>query len=182
MVEPCQIPFNRPSFAGNELRYIAQAIESGQVSGDGKFSRRCHALLEEKLGVRRALLATSGTHALEMAALLLEIQAGDEVIVPSFTFVSTANAFALRGARPVFIDIRPDTFNLDEAKLEGLITARTKAVVPVHYAGVGCEMDSIQATAVRHGVSVVEDNAHGLFGKYKGRMLGTFGGLADQIG
>jgi len=180
MVEPCQIPFNRPSFAGNELRYIAQAIESGQVSGDGKFSRKCHALLEEKLGVRRALLATSGTHALEMAALLLQIQSGDEVIVPSFTFVSTANAFALRGARPVFIDIRPDTFNLDETKLEGLITAQTKAIVPVHYAGVGCEMDAIQETATRHGISIVEDNAHGLFGKYKGRMLGTFGCLAAQ--
>jgi dTDP-4-amino-4,6-dideoxygalactose transaminase len=141
---------------------------------------RCHALLEEQLGAHKALLTTSCTHALEMAALLLDIQPGDEVIIPDFTFVSTVNAFVLRGARPVFADIRPDTLNLDESQLERLITPRTRAVVPVHYAGVGCEMDAILEIAGRHQVVVVEDNAHGLFGKYKGRYLGTFGRLATQ--
>jgi dTDP-4-amino-4,6-dideoxygalactose transaminase len=150
----------------------------GQIAGDQTYSKKCHALLEQVLGVRRALVTTSCTHALEMSALLLGIQPGDEVIVPSFTFVSTANAFALRGARIVFADIRPDTLNLDERRLEGLITERTKAVVVVHYAGVGCEMDTILEIAQRHAVAVVEDNAHGLFGKYKGRWLGTFGRLA----
>jgi dTDP-4-amino-4,6-dideoxygalactose transaminase len=175
-----KIPFNKPCLTGNELRYIADAITRGHSAGDGSFTRRCHEILERILGAPRVLLTTSCTHALEMAALLLEIKPGDEVIVPSFTFVSTVNAFVLRGARPVFIDIRPDTLNLDESLLEPLITSRTRAVLPVHYAGVGCEMDRILATASRHGVAVVEDNAHGLFGRYKSRFLGTLGCLATQ--
>jgi dTDP-4-amino-4,6-dideoxygalactose transaminase len=174
------IPFNRPCFAGNEQAYIAQAIANGHISGDGAFTAKCRVLLEQELGSARALLTTSCTHALEMAALLLDIQPGDEVILPAFTFVSTINAFALRGARPVFCDIRPDTLNMDEAQLEQLITAQTKAIVPVHYAGVGCEMDTIGTIATRHHIAVVEDNAHGLFGRYKGRYLGTFGSLATQ--
>lgn len=165
---------------GNELCYLQQAIERGHASGDGHFTRQCHAFLESELNVHRVLLTTSCTHALEMAALLLDIEPGDEVIVPSFTFVSTANAFVLRGAKPVFADIRPDTLNLDESRLEDLITPRTKAVLPVHYAGVGCEMDQILAIAARHGLAIVEDNAHGLFGRYKGKYLGTFGRLATQ--
>ncbi len=173
-----RIPFNRPGLAGNELRYIAEAVERGHLSGDGAFTARCHRLLEETLGVAKALLTTSCTHALELAALLLETGPGDEVIVPSFTFVSSINAFVLRGARPVFADVRPDTLNLDEEALEALVTPRTKAVVVVHYAGVGAEMDRILAVARRHGVAVVEDNAHGLFGNYRGRPLGTFGELA----
>ena len=174
------IPFNRPFVSGKEFDYIQEAIAHWRLSGDGVFTQRCHRLLEEELGVPKALLTTSGTHALEMAALLLEIVPGDEVIVPSFTFVSTVNAFVLRGARPVFADIRTDTLNLDEAKLQGLITRRTKAIVVVHYAGVGCEMDAIMELSRRHGVSVVEDNAHGLFGKYKDSYLGTLGCLAAQ--
>ena len=174
------IPFNRSSLRGRELEYIFQAISIGQIAGDQVFSKKCHALLEQTLGANRALVTTSCTHALELAALLLDLQSGDEVIVPSFTFVSTANAFVLRGARPIFCDVRPDTLNLDEAKLEALITPRTKAIVPVHYAGVGCEMEAILEIARRHGVAVVEDNAHGLFGQYKGRWLGTFGCLATQ--
>ncbi len=157
-----------------------QAIEAGNISGDSKFTRLCHQLLEEILGVPRVLLTTSCTHALEMAALLLDIQAGDEVIVPSFTFVSTINAFVLRGARPVFSDIRLDTLNMDENRLESLISTRTKAIVPVHYAGVGCEMDAILGIAGRNSIAVIEDNAHGLFGKYGGRYLGTFGVMATQ--
>jgi dTDP-4-amino-4,6-dideoxygalactose transaminase len=174
------IPFNRPFTAGKEFEYIQQAIENMDLSGDGAITKKCHALLEQTLGVPKVLLTTSCTHALEMAALLLNIRPGDEVIVPSFTFVSTINAFVLRGACPVFIDIRPDTLNLDEAKLEQLITPRTKAIVPVHYAGVGCEMDAILEIAGRYGIAVVEDNAHGLFAKYKGKYLGTFGCLATQ--
>lgn len=174
------IDFNKPSFAGNELAYITQAIEKLHISGDGYFTKKCQALIEEELGVSKVLLTTSCTHALEMAAFLLDVQPGDEVIVPSFTFVSTVNAFVNRGARPVFIDIHPDTLNLNESLLEALITERTRAIVAVHYAGVGCEMDSILETANRHQVPVVEDNAHGLFGKYKGRFLGTFGCLATQ--
>lgn len=174
------LPFNRSSLQGRELEYIHETISLGQIAGDQIFSKKCHALLEEVAGVRKALVTTSCTHALEMAAILLGIGPGDEVIVPAFTFVSTANAFVLRGARPVFCDIRPDTLNLDEAKLEELITPRTRAIVPVHYAGVGCEMDSIVEIAGRHGVAVVEDNAHGLFGKYRGRWLGSFGCLATQ--
>jgi len=174
------IPFNRPTEVGNEMSYIAQSLQSGRISGDGPFTQKCHQLLEETLGVRKALLTTSCTHALEMAALLLKIQPGDEVIVPSFTFVSTINAFVLRGACPVFSDIRPDTLNLDESKLETLITPHTKAVVPVHYGGVACEMDQINAIAQKYGIAVVEDNAHGLYARYKGRYLGTFGVMATQ--
>ena len=172
------IPFNRPSFEGREQVYIAQAIANGHISGDGPFTKRCQAFLEKALGVPRVLLTTSCTHALEMAAVLLDIRPGDEVIVPSFTFVSTVNAFVLRGARPVFADVRPDTLNLDETRLEPLVTERTKAIVPVHYAGVGCEMMAIGKIAARHDLTVVEDNAHGLFGRYRGRYLGTFGSLA----
>ena len=152
----------------------------GQIAGDQTYSKKCHALLERTLGVQKALVTTSCTHALEITAFLLDIQAGDEVIVPSFAFVSTANAFALRGARIVFADVRPDTLNLDETRLEAMITPRTKAVVPIHYAGVGCEMDSIGDITRRHGVKIIEDNAHGLFGKYRGGWLGTFGELAVQ--
>lgn len=175
-----KIPFNKPSMVGNELEYISQAITHSHISGDGEFTRRCHLWLEETVGVAKALLTTSCTHALEMAAFLLEIEPGDEVIVPSFTFVSSINAFTIRGAQPVFIDIRPDTLNLDEQLLEGAITPRTRAIVVVHYAGVGCEMDAILAIANRWGIPVIEDNAHGLFGKYKGKNLGTFGRLATQ--
>jgi dTDP-4-amino-4,6-dideoxygalactose transaminase len=175
-----KLPFNKPWLNGKELYYIATVIQDGHASGDGPYTRKCHALLEQTLGVPKVLLTTSCTDALEMAALLLDIQPGDEVIVPSFTFVSTANAFVLRGARPVFADIRPDTLNLDEMQLEQLITPRTKAIVPVHYAGVSCEMDAILEIAHRHGITVVEDNAHGLFARYKGQYLGTFGALATQ--
>jgi len=174
------IPFNRANLTGNEYLYISEALESGHISGDGRFTTKCQEVLERELGAGKALLTTSCTHALEMAALLLDIRPGDEVIVPSFTFVSTINAFVLRGARPVFCDIRPDTLNIDERKIETLITSRTKAIVAVHYAGVGCEMDSILALAERHRIAVVEDNAHGLFGKSRGKYLGTFGCLATQ--
>jgi dTDP-4-amino-4,6-dideoxygalactose transaminase len=174
------IPFNRSSLQGRELEYIFQTISAGQIAGDQTFSKKCHALLEDVLGVPKALVTTSCTHALEMAAILLDIEPGDEIIVPDFTFVSTPNAFVLRGAKAVFCDVRPDTLNLDEAKLEALISPRTKAIVPVHYAGVGCEMDEIMRIAEKHAIPVVEDNAHGLFGKYKGRWLGTFGSLATQ--
>lgn len=177
-MEKHRIPFNRPALVGKEIQYIVEAVLGGHASGDGPFTKKCHHFLEETLGVPKVLLTTSCTHALEMAAFLLDIQSGDEVIVPSFTFVSTVNAFVIRGARPVFIDIRPDTLNMDEQLLEDLITPRTKAIVPVHYAGVGCEMGAICQIADRHGIAVVEDNAHGLFAKYKGRWLGTFGALA----
>jgi dTDP-4-amino-4,6-dideoxygalactose transaminase len=178
VIDPLYIPFNRPFFTGKEFEFIQEAVANWHISGDGAFTKKCHALLEQELGVRKVLLTTSCTHALEMAALLLDIQPGDEVITPSFTFVSTINAFMLRGARPVFIDIRPDTLNLDESQLERLVTPRTRVVLPVHYAGVGCEMEPILALAERHNLAVVEDNAHGLFGKYQGRNLGTFGGMA----
>jgi len=174
------IPFNRPCVVGNELDYVAAAFARGHASGDGSFTKECQRSLEQSLGVPKVLLTTSCTHALEITALLLDIQPGDEVVVPTFTFVSTINAFVLRGARPVFADIRPDTLNLDEAHLEQWFTPRTKAVVAVHYAGVGCEMDTIQQVAARHQVAVVEDNAHGLFGRYKGHHLGTLGCLAAQ--
>lgn len=174
------VPFNRSSLQGRELEYISDTIRIGQVAGDQTYSRRCQELLRKTLGVRCAVVTTSCTHALEMAALLLDIGPGDEVIVPSFAFVSTANAFALRGARPVFCDIRPDTLNIDEALIERAVTPRTRAVVPLHYAGVGCEMDAILEIAGRHQLAVVEDNAHGLFGEYRGRMLGTFGQFAAQ--
>jgi len=174
------IPFNKPAIVGQELYYISQAIHDRHASGNGPFTRRCQALLERCLGVPKVLLTTSCTDALEMAAVLLDIRPGDEVIVPSFTFVSTANAFVLRGARPVFADVRPDTLNMDEALVERLLTPRTRAIVPVHYGGVGCEMDAICDTASRYGVALVEDNAHGLFGMYKGKQLGTFGTFAAQ--
>lgn len=174
------IPFNRPTTVGKESEYMQQALQNSHISGDGQFTKKAHALLEETIGVPKVLLTTSCTHALEMSALLLDLKEGDEIIVPSFTFVSTVNAFALRNAKPVFADIRPDTLNLDESKLEALITPRTRAIVVVHYAGVGCEMDAIMEIANRHNLPVVEDNAHGLFGKYKGKQLGTFGVMATQ--
>ena len=175
-----RIPYNRPCFEGKELVYIAKAIDSCHISGDGLFTERCQSLLQDLLAVPRVLLTTSCTHALEMAALLLDLQPGDEVIVPSFTFVSTANAFALHGGRPAFVDVRPDTLNLDENLLEALVTPRTRAIVPVHYAGIACEMDTILSIAERHGISVIEDNAHGFLGRYKGRYLGTLGSMAAQ--
>ena len=174
------IPFNHPCVGEREIAYVMQALVSNHLEGNGPFTQQCQRLLSETLSVPSALLVTSGTHALEMTALLLNVGAGDEVILPSFTFVSTVNAFVLRGAKPVFIDVRPDTLNFDERLLEPLISAHTKAIVPVHYAGVGCEMTTILEIAQRHGIPVVEDNAHGLFGKYCGQYLGTFGALAIQ--
>lgn len=174
------IPFNRPCFQGKELDYISQAVGNLHISGDGPFTTRCQEFLENYLGVPKVFLTTSCTDALEMAAILLDIQPDDEFIVPSFTFVSTVNAFVLRGAKPVFIDVRPDTLNLDETLLAEKITDRTKAIVVVHYAGVACDMDVIMAIADQHGIPVIEDNAHGLFGKYKGRDLGTMGCMATQ--
>jgi dTDP-4-amino-4,6-dideoxygalactose transaminase len=174
------IPFNRPALTGKELEYIADVVELGHAAGDGEYTKRCRALLEREFDGANVLLTTSCTHALEMSALLLDLEPGDEFVVPSFTFVSSANAFVLRGARPIFVDVRADTLNLDEQLLERAITPRTKAIVVVHYAGVGCEMDAISAIGARHGIPVVEDNAHGLFGRYRGRPLGTFGALATQ--
>ena len=173
-----RVPFNHPTLIGNEAAYVAQALASGHISGDGDFTKRCHALLESTLGAPRVLLTSSCTHALEMAALLLDLQPGDEVVAPSFTFVSTVNAFVLRGARPVFVDIRSDTLNLDERQLERALSSRTRAIVVVHYAGIACEMDTISALAAGYGIPIVEDNAHGLFGRYRGRWLGTLGSLA----
>lgn len=173
-----KVPFNRAATFGNELDYIQESLENGHIAGDGPFTGRCEEILEQALGVPRALLTTSCTHALELAALVLGIGPGDEVIVPSFTFVSSAAAFALRGARVVFADVHPDTLNLDEAQLPTLFTDKTRVVVPVHYAGVGCEMDVILAETEPRGISVVEDDAHGLFGRYRGRDLGTYGRLA----
>jgi dTDP-4-amino-4,6-dideoxygalactose transaminase len=174
------IPFTRPGMLDAALPGLGEALASGKLSGDGAFCRRAERMLEQITGAPRALVTTSCTHALELAALLLDLAPGDEVIVPSFTFVSTVNAFVLRGARPVFADIRPDTLNLDDAQLASLVTARTKAIVPVHYAGVGCELDQILAIAGRCGAAVIEDNAHGLFASYRGKPLGTFGELATQ--
>ncbi len=175
-----QIRFNVPLTAGREQEYIAQAIRDGRLSGDYQYTKKCHQLLEQVLSVPKALLTTSCTHALEMCALLLDIAPGDEIIAPSFTFSSSVNAFVLRGAAPVFADIRPDTLNIDEGDLEALITERTKAIIVVHYAGVGCEMGAIMDIANRYQVPVIEDNAHGLFGRYRGKHLGTFGPLATQ--
>ena len=174
------IPFNKSSIQGNEIKYIEQAIANNHLSGDGIFTFKCNTLLENELGVNKSLLTTSCTHALEMAAILLDIQMGDEVIVPSYTFVSSINAFVLHGAKPIFIDIRSDTLNIDETLLEDLITNKTKAIIVVHYAGVGCEMDTIMKIANKHGIPVIEDNAHGLFGRYKGEYLGTFGTFSTQ--
>lgn len=175
-----KIPFNKPAYIPESEILVSQAIKSGHLSGDGEFTRRSSALLEEITGARKALLTTSCTHALEMAAILLDLGAEDEVIVPSFTFVSTVNAIVLRGAKPIFIDVRPDTLNLDETQLERLITPRTRAIFVVHYAGVSCEMDVINQIASRHHIQVVEDNAHGLFGQYRGKNLGTLGVMATQ--
>jgi dTDP-4-amino-4,6-dideoxygalactose transaminase len=174
------IPFNRTYLAGAELRYVTQAAADGPLSGDGPFTKRATSLLLEVTGATSALLTTSCTHALDMSALLLEVGPGDEVLVPSFTFCSTATAFALRGAVPVFVDCRPDTLNIDERQLEAAVTDRTKAIVVVHYAGVACEMDTILAVAAKHGLAVIEDNAHGLGGTYRGRQLGSFGVMATQ--
>jgi dTDP-4-amino-4,6-dideoxygalactose transaminase len=171
-----RIPFNRASLAGDELAYLRDAIDHGHISGDGPYTKRCEDVLERELGAARVLLTTSCTHALEAAAILLDLGPGDEVIVPSFTFVSTAAAFALRGATIVFADVRRDTLNLDESLLPELVNERTRAIVPVHYAGVGCELDALAAL----GVPLIEDNAQGLFGRYRGRALGTFGVLAAQ--
>ncbi|HXT16723.1 MAG TPA: dTDP-4-amino-4,6-dideoxygalactose transaminase [Gemmatimonadaceae bacterium] len=174
-----RIPFNRPLVTGREAEYIAQAIEQRWLSGDGPFTHRCQQLLQARLGVETSLLTTSCTHALEMAALLLDVGPGDEVIIPTFTFVSTANAFVLRGATPVFADSRADTLNIDERQIESLITRRTRAIALVHYAGVACEMDAIVALANAHKIAIVEDTAHALLSAYRGRMLGTFGSTAS---
>jgi len=170
-------PFNHPPLTGNEEKYILESLKSLKISGDGEFTKRCHQWFEKKLNCKKALLTTSCTHALEMAAILIDIQPGDEVIMPSYTFVSTANAFVLRGAKIVFIDIRPDTMNIDETKIEKAITNKTKAIVPVHYAGVSCEMDTIMEIANRYNLFVIEDAAQGMMGTYKGRPLGTIGHL-----
>jgi len=169
------IDFNKPPLTGNEEKYILESIRSPKISGDGEFTKRCHKWFEEKLGCEKALLTTSCTHALEMSAILLDIKEGDEVIMPSYTFVSTANAFALRGAKIVFVDIRPDTMNIDESKIEAAITDKTRAIVPVHYAGVGCDMDTIMALADKYKLFVVEDAAQGMMSSYKGKPLGTIG-------
>lgn len=172
-----RIPFNWPHMTGKELYYIAEAHFNGSLAGDGPFTKRCHAWLEKRTGCNKGLLTHSCTAALEMAALLLDIQPGDEVIMPSYTFVSTANAFVLRGGVPVFVDIREDTLNLDERLIESAITPRTRAIAPVHYAGVACEMDTIMAIAQKHGLKVVEDAAQGVMSTYKGRALGSIGDL-----
>ena len=173
-----RIPFNKPYATGKEFKYIAEAIDKGHISGDGYFTKRCHEWLEKKTGCIKALLTHSCTAALEMAAILADLKPGDEVIMPSYTFVSTANAFALRGAVPVFVDIRPDTLNLDEKKIEAAITRKTKAIVPVHYAGVSCEMEAIMDIARKRDILVIEDAAHGLLSTYRGAPLGSFGHMA----
>ena len=172
-----KIPFNRPFLVGKELFYIAQSVLSGHTAGDGLFTQKCQNLLEDRFGIEKVLLTPSCTAALEMAAILCDFIPGDEVILPSFTFVSTANAFYVRGAKPVFIDIRSDTLNMDEAKIEEVITKRTKAIIPVHYAGVACEMDAIMEGAQRHKIFVVEDAAHAMNAKYQDKYLGTIGDL-----
>lgn len=169
------IPFNKPPYIGKESEYVLDAVNKGHISGDGEYTKRCAKRLEELSGTKRALLTTSCTHATEMAALLSDIKPGDEVIMPSYTFVSTADAFVLRGATPVFVDIRPDTMNIDETLIEDAITSKTKAIVPVHYAGVGCEMDTIMDIARRHNLTVIEDAAQAIASTYKGKALGTFG-------
>ena len=169
------IPFNVPPFIGTELDYVKQAIDAHKICGDGSFTKKCHSFLEERFGAQKALLTTSGTTALEMATLLCGLKAGDEVLVPSFTFSSTATAIVLTGATPVFIDVRPDTMNIDETKLEEAITDKTRAIMAVHYAGVACEMDTIMDIAARHNLKVIEDAAQGVMSTYKGRPLGTIG-------
>jgi len=170
-------PFNKPFMTGKELGFIAEAHTNNMLAGDGPFTKRCHEWLEQKTSAHKALLTHSCTAALEMAALLLDIQPGDEVIMPSYTFVSTANAFVLRGGVPVFVDIRPDTLNIDERLIEAAITPNTRAIVPVHYAGVACEMDTIMEIAHRHGLAVIEDAAQGVMSTYKGRPLGSIGDM-----
>ncbi|WP_434458725.1 dTDP-4-amino-4,6-dideoxygalactose transaminase [Stutzerimonas urumqiensis] len=172
------IPFNKPPYTGNEDRHVLAAMRSEKISGDGLYGKLCQTWFEQRLGCRKALLTPSCTHALEMAALLIDVKPGDEVIMPSYTFVSTANAFVLRGARIIFVDIRPDTMNIDEKLIEAAITDKTKAIVPVHYAGVACEMDTIMAIAERHGLFVIEDAAQGMMSTYKGRQLGSIGHMA----
>lgn len=169
------INFNVPPFTGKEVEYMKEAIENQKICGDGPFTKRCSEWIEKQTGTEKCLLTTSCTHATELAALLADIREGDEVILPSYTFVSTADAFVLRGAKAVFVDIRPDTMNIDETLIEEAITERTKAIAPVHYAGVGCEMDVIMDIAGRHGLTVVEDAAQGIMASYKGKPLGTFG-------
>lgn len=169
------ISFNVPPYVGKEKEYVSQAIDNHKICGDGEFTKKCSAWIEEKTGTEKALLTTSCTHATEMAALLCDIQPGDEIIMPSYTFVSTADAFVLRGAKVVFVDIRPDTMNIDEKKIEAAITKKTKAIVPVHYAGVSCEMDTIMDIARRHNLCVIEDAAQGVMSRYKGKALGTIG-------
>ena len=171
------IGFNIPPYIGVEDNYVKEAIQNHKICGDGDFTHKCNTWMEERFKAKKALLTTSGTSALEMAAILLDIKPGDEVIMPSFTFVSTANAFVLRGAKIVFVDVRPDTMNIDETKIEAAITDKTKAIVPVHYAGVACEMDTIMAIAKKHNLAVVEDAAQGVMSKYKGRYLGTIGDI-----
>lgn len=171
------IPFNKPPYTGNEEKYVLESIKSNKISGDGEFTKRCHKWFEERLDCKKVLLTTSCTHALEMAAILLDIKEGDEVIMPSYTFVSTANAFVLRGAKIVFVDVRPDTMNIDERKIEQAITSKTKVIVPVHYAGVACEMDTIMSIANKYNLFVVEDAAQGMMSTYKGKALGTIGHL-----
>ena len=176
---PDFIPFNRPYATGKELVYAAEAQRNYRLSGDGPFTKRCHQWIEEQTGCAKALLTHSCTSALDLAALLLDIESGDEVILPSYTFVSTANAFVLRGAVPVFVDIREDTLNLDERLIEAAVTSRTRAIVPVHYAGVSCEMDAIVAIARRHNLRIVEDAAQGIMAGYKGRALGAIGDIGS---
>lgn len=171
------IPFHKPYFSGNESNYLTEAMSNLQLSGDGIFTKKCHRWFEEHTSTHKALLTTSCTHALEIAAILLDLQPDDEVIMPSYTFVSTANAFALRGAKIVFVDIRPDTMNIDETKIEAAISTKTKAIVPVHYAGIACEMDTIMAIAKEHNLFVIEDAAQGITSTYKGKPLGTIGDL-----
>jgi dTDP-4-amino-4,6-dideoxygalactose transaminase len=172
------IPFNKPPFTGNEEKYVLEAMKSGKMSGDGPFGKKCQDWFEKQLGCKKTLLTPSCTHALEMAAILLDIQPGDEVIMPSYTFVSTANAFVLRGAKIVFVDVNPQTMNIDEALIESAITANTKVIVPVHYAGMCCDMDVVMDIAKRHNLYVVEDAAQGMMSTYKGRPLGTIGHLS----
>lgn len=169
------IPFNKPPLTGNEQQYLLKSLSSSKISGDGPFTQACHRWFEKQLDCVKVLLTTSCTHALEMAAILIDIKAGDEVIMPSYTFVSTANAFVLRGAKIVFVDIRPDTMNIDETKIGAAITEKTRAIVPVHYAGVACEMDTIMQIAKKHDIYVIEDAAQGMMSSYKGKALGTIG-------
>ncbi|MFM8969654.1 MAG: aminotransferase class I/II-fold pyridoxal phosphate-dependent enzyme, partial [Actinomycetota bacterium] len=175
-----EIRFNRPDITADDRSFLADAIAGGHSSGNGEFTQRTEKLLESTLGIRRALLTTSCTHALEMSALLSKLQPGDEVIVPSYTFVSTASAFAMFGAKPVFVDSRHDTLNLDAALVEQAITSKTRAVCVVHYGGVACEMEDLTELTTRHGLTLIEDNAHGLFAKYKDKYLGSFGAMATQ--